>query len=63
MRLRDIVIKNRMDEDIEVFMRVETEFKPVTIEDEKEERLSVWKMEEEGTDIVLLIRGRWRDEE
>jgi len=63
MKLRDIVIRNRMGEDVVVRMRVIAEFKPVIISNEKDERLSVWKLEEEGTDIEIQIEERWRDEE
>ena len=40
-----------------------TEFKSVIIGDEKDERLSEWRLEEEGTDIEIQIEERWRDEE
>ena len=63
MELRDIVIRNRVGEDVVVRMRVITEFKSVIIGDEKDERLSVWRLEEEGTDIEIQIEERWRDEE
>ena len=63
MELRDIVIRNRMGEDVVVRMRVITEFKSVIIGDEKDERLSEWRLEEEGTDIEIQIEERWRDEE
>ena len=52
-----------MGEDVVVRMRVIAEFKPVIISNEKDERLSVWKLEEEGTDIEIQIEERWRDEE
>jgi len=63
MKLRDIVIKNRVGEDVVVRMRMIAEFKSVIIKDEKDERLSVWKLDEEGTDIEIQIEERWRDEE
>jgi len=63
MKLRDIVVRNRMMEHMEVTVRVETELKSVFVNAGKEKRISLREMEEEGTDILIEVMEKWGGEE